>query len=414
MTSTDGSLNPLFFRDLLDLSTRMTRGADLTSLLDRFYEGFRSYIPYDRLGVSLITDDRTMVRSIWARSETKPMLLGKDYQAPLAGSTLETIVTTGRPRILNDLAAYLREKPGSHSTGLVVKEGMHSSLTCPLLADNTPIGFLFFSKRDRHAYADAHVDTFQQIAEHLSILVARTLDVERLRQLNDLKNKFLGIAAHDLRSPLAIVQSYLEMLQDEDVQRDSARKAHVQGRLHAIITRMRTLINDLLDISAIESGQLTLERTPTDLAAFLRESVTNHALTATAKNITVIGEIPPGLPAVNIDQRRFSQVLDNFISNAVKFSPKGTTVRVEAVVEGAVVRVRVIDQGQGIPAEEQAKLFMEFGRTSVKPTDGEKSTGLGLAIVKKIVSLHGGQVGVTSTVGVGSTFWFTLPLEETL
>jgi signal transduction histidine kinase len=403
------TLNPMFFHDLLDLSTRMTRGADLATLLERFYEGFRTYVPYDRIGVSLISDDRTMVKSIWARSECQPVLLGKEYQGPLGGSTLETIVATRKPRILNDLEAYLHAKPASHSTALILKEGMRSSLTCPLLADDVAIGFLFFSKREANAYAAVHVETFERIAEHLSILVARTLDMERLRQLNDLKNKFLGIAAHDLRSPLALVQSYLEMLEDEETQRDSARKAHVQGRIQAIITRMRTLINDLLDISAIESGQIALEPSPTDLTAFLRESAANHALTAAIKEITVIGDIPDGLPTLAVDARRLGQVLDNFLTNAVKFSPKGTTVRVQSVREDGCVRVRIIDQGQGIPPAELGKLFQEFGRTSVKPTDGEKSTGLGLAIVKKIVSLHGGQVGVTSTVGVGSTFWFTLP-----
>ena len=398
-----------FHRDLLSITARISRGATLEQVFVSFYEAFKTHVPYDRIGAAIITDNQALVRSIWARAEYQPLLLGPGYQAPLAGSSLQTIAETGKPRIINDLEAYLREKPGSHSTSLIIKEGIRSSLTCPLVADGKPIGFLFFSNTTPHAYENAHVERFLEIAEHLSLVVARTQTLEHLRQLNELKNKFLGIAAHDLRSPLAVVQNYSELLEDPEILGNAERKKHILGRINAVTTRMLNLINDLLDISAIESGQLQIERQPVDLVAFLNEALVNHELTARMKNIKVIGEIPSALPGVEIDAKRIAQVIDNLISNAVKFSPSGTTVTLRASEENGGIRVSVTDQGQGIPEEEQKKLFLEFGKTSVKPTDGEKSTGLGLAIVKKIISGHGGEVGVSSQVGAGSTFHFTIP-----
>jgi signal transduction histidine kinase len=137
-------------------------------------------------------------------------------------------------------------------------------------------------------------------------------------------------------------------------------------------------------------------------------------LTAKAKSIVILSEIPDELPFAMIDTRRLSQVVDNLITNAVKFSPKNTTVKLKAEKIEDEIKVSVIDQGQGIPETELPKLFREFGKTSVRPTDGEKSTGLGLAIVKKIVTGHGGKVGVTSKVGQGSTFFLTLPVAASV
>jgi signal transduction histidine kinase len=396
-------------KDLLAVTREINRGASLDQVFSRFYSGFRKHVPFDRIGVSVICEGGEKVKSIWARAEYEKLLLGLGYQSDLQGSTLQQIIDTGKPRILNDLEAYLEKKPESHSTRLVVKEGVRSSLTCPLIADDKPIGFLFFSKNEKSAYKNAHIDTFLEIAEHLSLVVARIQDIEHLKQLNELKNKFLGIAAHDLRSPLAVVQSYIEMIRDPELDASAEKKNYFFERIQTVTKRMLNLINDLLDISAIESGKLELQLAEVDLLKFLNDSVANHELAAKAKNIEVTAELPESLPRLKIDERRINQVLDNFVTNAVKFSPKGTKITIKAEQKDDSVMVSVIDQGQGIPEEEQKKLFSEFGKTSVKPTDGEKSTGLGLAIVKKIVAAHGGEVGVKSKVGEGSTFYFVLP-----
>ena len=398
-----------FQKDLLRITTDLNRGATLDDVLTHFYQGFKKHVPYDRIGVSVISDDRSMVRAIWAKSEYEHLFLGLGYQAPLEGSTLQTIIDSGKPRIINDLNDYLSRHPESHSSRLVVKEGVRSSLTCPLIAEGKAIGFLFFSKNVERAYENAHIETFLEIAEHLSLVVARTLDLERLRQLNEMKNKFLGIAAHDLRSPLALIQSYIDIINTPDVCENEEQRNYFFNKVKATATRMFNLINDLLDISAIESGNLQLELKPFDLVPFLNDTVENHELTAKVKNINIVGEIPQKLPGAAIDIRRITQVVDNLITNAVKFSPKNTKIVLRAEEIDGGIKISVIDQGQGIPESELPKLFQEFGKTSVRPTDGEKSTGLGLAIVKKIVNGHGGKVGVSSKFGEGSTFYLTLP-----
>ncbi|RCK80309.1 MAG: signal transduction histidine kinase [Candidatus Ozemobacter sibiricus] len=396
--------------DLLRLTARLTANTTLEEVLNNVYEGFRRHIPYDRIGVALLSDDGQEVRSIWARSEAPQIRLGPGYKARLAGSSLQAILETGHLRILNDLPGYLAAHPGSHSTRLIVEEGMQSSLTCPLRAGGRPIGFLFFSSLQPATYRSIHQEVFTQVTDNLSIIVERTLAYQRLVELNNLKNKFLGIAAHDLRNPLALLVSFIELLTDPAVGGDPAQRARLLDRMQATTTRMLTLVNDLLDLSAIESGQIRIEPEPIDVRRLLEETFEHHRLLAARKEIGLVLEAPPTLPSLVADPRRLSQVLDNLLSNAVKFSPRGTTVTLGAQPEHDFLHIWVTDQGRGIPTADLPKLFTEFGRTSVKPTEGEKSTGLGLAIVKKIVERHGGKVAVTSQEGKGSTFSVRLPL----
>jgi len=158
---------------LVRLGEKISSGLLLEEVLDQTFDSFRSIIPYDRMGCSMLEDDGRTVRAIWARSlGAEPRLRG-GYSAPLAGSSLGQIIETGRPRILNDLEEYLRVHPGSHSTRLVVSEGMRSSLTCPLLAQGKRVGFVFFSSCQPHAYSDVHVELFMQIAGQLSFIVEK-------------------------------------------------------------------------------------------------------------------------------------------------------------------------------------------------------------------------------------------------
>ena len=160
------------FEQLFRIAERVNYGVALEETLDFVYDEMREVIPYNRIGFSLINEDTGTVWARWARSD-REMKLGLGYEAPLKGSTLNDILETAQPRILNDLEDYLKNKPSSNSTRLVVEEGMRSSLTCPLIVRGKPVGFLFFSSVEESAYSDAHVAFFQQIAGQLSAIVEK-------------------------------------------------------------------------------------------------------------------------------------------------------------------------------------------------------------------------------------------------
>jgi signal transduction histidine kinase len=233
-----------------------------------------------------------------------------------------------------------------------------------------------------------------------------------LVKLNDLKNQFLGIAAHDLRNPIGIIYSFSSFLMEEVGDRLSTEHADFLSGIRSSSEFMLHLLDDLLDIAKIESGKLNLDMEPTDIVAFIGHNVALNRVLAKKKQISIHFNPYEAYPRIKIDRLKMDQVLNNLISNAVKFSPPDTTVTVSVFRSGEHVTVSVQDDGPGIPEEERMKLFLPFSKTSVKPTSGEKSSGLGLSIVKKIVLGHLGKIWVESNVGKGASFCFSLPFSS--
>ena len=230
-----------------------------------------------------------------------------------------------------------------------------------------------------------------------------------LRMLGAQKNQFLGMAAHDLRNPLQVIEGYGKLLLNGVI----GAVTPAQEKALEAVTRncafMLNMVNELLSISKIESAEIQLDRSDVDLAALLRTNVELNRLLADAKDIELRLHVDANLPRIRGDAFKIEQVLNNLISNAVKFSHAGHPVEISAHRDGLGALIEVKDLGQGIPLHEQDKLFHPFQTTSVRATAGETSTGLGLSIVKRIVEAHGGSLRVESKFGEGSTFRFTLP-----
>lgn len=396
-------------RKLAAVTEKINAGLLLDEVLDFVYDEFRAMIPYDRIGFSLLESRNQMVVARWARSEAPHMEITRGYAARLAGSSLQTILDTGQPRIINDLQDYLRDHPESESTQRIVREGMRSSLTCPLIALNKPVGFMFFSSMQPGTYRDAHCDIFLRIASQLSVIVEKSRLYQDLLELHELKNRFLGMAAHDLRNPLCVMRAYLELLLGDSNPQLTAEKVTALAFMNNACDVMISMVETFLDISAIEAGQLILKPKPVKVGPFLAEIARNACLLSQAKDISIRLHIDDQDLEWVFDPHRITQVLQNLISNAWKFSDPGTEIRIRAGLEHGQLRLAVADQGRGIPEEDIPKLFKEFGRTRTQPTAGEPSLGLGLAICRRIVELHNGTLTVESKVGQGSTFTMMLP-----
>jgi signal transduction histidine kinase len=227
-----------------------------------------------------------------------------------------------------------------------------------------------------------------------------------LINLNNEKNEFLGMAAHDLKNPLTIIVGSAELA---GMGGDEAEIQKLLNAISAAATRMRNLITNLLDVNAIEQGKFTSKVEPFDIAALVKRSVENNEQSSTRKEIEVRVGASEGLWA-KADPGATLQILDNLISNALKYSPPKTTIHVHTLPETNCVLVSVRDEGPGISEEDQKKLFQKFTRLTAQPTGGESSTGLGLAIVKRLAEAMSGSVQCHSALGAGSTFTLRLPV----
>lgn len=262
-----------------------------------------------------------------------------------------------------------------------------------------------FMRGKQQLYSIIHDITERKQAEE----ALRQSNVQ-LRELNNQKNEFLGMAAHDLRNPIAVIQNASHVLSSYASENLSEKQKEFLKKIYDTSKFMLELLNSLLDISKIESGKLELEITENNYPEFVTKNVEFNKFFATEKGMSVDSVISDDIPPVDFDRNKIEQVLNNLISNAIKYSHPNTMIRIEVLKEKGFVLTKVIDQGQGIPENELPHVFKPFQKASTKPTGGEKSTGLGLAIVKKIVEGHRGMIGVESEVGKGSTFFFRLPL----
>ena len=230
-----------------------------------------------------------------------------------------------------------------------------------------------------------------------------------LAKLNDLKNHFLGMAAHDLRNPLAVIMGYSELMAMEPRNFKRPDYIHLLNDIRYLSEFMLPMINDLLDISVIEAGKLSLKLGHHNFSELLQKTVQINQVFSEKEGIRLVLEdgLPPG--KIPYDTPRIKQVLNNLISNALKFSGDGSLVVVRACCDQGQLQVDVIDQGPGIASSDLPKLFQPFPEINTTSTSEERRTGLGLAISKKIISAHNGKIWVESEPGKGSTFSFLLP-----
>lgn len=240
-------------------------------------------------------------------------------------------------------------------------------------------------------------------------ITASETQKRQLIDSNNEKNKYLGIVSHDLRSPLSTVQMYCDFILDSLENNQNNQYHEYIESIRNISSNSLALVEDLLDVAKIESGTLTLQRSHINYKNFIDCLIKLNKPIAERKNIKVVFDTTFTDLYISIDSSKMEQVINNLISNAVKYSQPDTTIHVKLSKKDKAVLTRVIDQGQGIPEDEMNKLFKPFQVTSVKSTGGEKSTGLGLVIVRRIVEAHNGIIDVKSEVGKGSDFYFTLP-----
>ncbi len=237
-------------------------------------------------------------------------------------------------------------------------------------------------------------------------------DITREREVDRMKTEFVSMVSHELRTPLTSIKGFTDLILDGDAGEVDEEQREYLEIVQKNADRLLGLINDLLDISRIESGRIHLKIEPVSLQEIVSLVVATMQPQLETKDQPLSVEIDPAASRVMGDRDKLVQVLTNLVSNAHKYSPEGRPIRIEVTRQNGFAHVAVIDKGFGISTEDQAKLFTRFFRVENSLTREIGGTGLGLNIVKSIVELHGGGISVVSRPGAGSTFAFTVPLAE--
>jgi signal transduction histidine kinase len=236
----------------------------------------------------------------------------------------------------------------------------------------------------------------------------------KLRELAEMKEEFLALTTHDLRSPLTVISGVISFFTSGRLGELSPEQKNMVSMMERNTQNLIELVNDLLDASKLESGTMRLDIASLDLREVIDELRETMLLPlAREKEIKLVETFPDNLPPVEADRAKLRRILLNLLSNALKFTSKGGRVEVRAdLLVGERVRISVSDTGVGIAPEDVDRLFDKYEQTRSRATRGEKGTGLGLYITKQLVELHGSQITVKSDLGKGSTFSFTLPIKQ--
>lgn len=233
-----------------------------------------------------------------------------------------------------------------------------------------------------------------------------------LARLNKLKNQFLGMAAYDIRNPLGVIMTYADFLLDETKETLSEQHQNFLKIIFSSTEFLLSLIEDLLDITQIESGKITLNLMDINIVDMAQKNIDLNNSLASKKNIRIYLNSNSCKIYMDVDPQKMEQVFNNLLTNGVKFSHPGSDIHVSITERDKTVLFEFIDHGVGIPLNMIDKIFTPFGKATSEGTQGEKTTGLGLSIVKKIVEGHGGTIEVKSSVGNGSTFYVEIPKQQ--
>jgi len=332
-----------------------------------------------------------------------------DWPFPVA-----EVLARGRRMVRSGLAAGWELERDGAADDPRVREltalGVHGFITVPLFARERLLGTLTLVSSDPgRRYDEADVHLAEEMATPAAFAIENAWLYQSAQRASRARDEILGVVSHDLRNPLSAISMCARVLLESPPAALEERRELADAILESTHL-MQRLIQDLLDVSTIESGHLKIHPRREALLPLVDAVLTMVREGADDRGIDLVREVPASLPAVHVDAMRLEQVLANLLANAVKFTERGGRVTVHGDVDGSMVRVRVSDSGVGIPPDHVPHIFDRYWHA--KRQSRTVGTGLGLAIAKGIVEAHGGSIRVESTLGVGSTFVFTLPTME--
>jgi PAS domain S-box-containing protein len=337
------------------------------------------------------------------------MLTTYSHDPARHGRIVARVLRTGVPALLPEIPQTVLEATAEDSRHLELLRRLKplSGMVVPLLARGHTLGAIILATSESGRRYD---DRNLMLAEELARRAALAIDNARLyrtsEQATRSRDEVLRVVAHDLRSPLQVISLSAQALQGRLPEENGNGRKPIET-IQRAVTRSTRLIQDLLDMARMEAGHITVERRPEAPAPLLREVLELHRALAEAKSIQLTSFVPDHCPSLLADRDRLLQIFSNLLGNALKFTPEGGQIALRAEQAGDMIRFSVRDTGPGIPTESLPHIFDPFWQGRVGRKEG---AGLGLAIVKGLVEAHDGHVWVESKPGVGSTFFFTLPI----
>jgi len=386
-----GALRPDELSMLLRITDAFSSGWNVGEILESLYEELQAILPFDRMEYAVVDGSGYILTTEWFRATYPSRLIPIGYRyrrsAHVASDPRYKVTTRS-----NDMPAYAQNRPWDHPVSLLVREGMKSSLSCPLVVDDEVQGFLFFNMAHYEAYTQHHETMIQLIAGHIASVLARARLHEelaarntRLQEMEQSRLEFIASISHELRTPLTAVVGFASEIHDKVGQFSPEELSQFAGVIAAQSTEVAGIVEDLLVITRAEAGHLAVAPALVDVSTELCDL--SASLPEERPKQTVTLDLSP--VKAWADPLRLRQIVRNLLSNAARYG--GDDVRVSAASVGESVEVVVTDDGPGIPEQDRAMVFQAYGRSHLSESK-PGSIGLGLTVSRYLAEAMGGHL----------------------
>lgn len=391
----------------LEVVNKITRiissSLDLKKVFESFCTEVKKILKADRISLSLMDENLQHIYLRLIKTQDLPLTI-HDTPRTKSGTAVGWVVDHRK--------SFVRKNVCDQSTfvedGLVREEGLRSYICVPLIFQETVMGTLNLVSAKPNGYTERNLDILEPIAEQLAIAIETSRLFEQTKKLDQLKSDFVSKVSHEFRTPLTSIKGFTEILLSYDDVDPKTQKDFI-AIIHEESERLTRLINDILDLSKIESGRSDWTIQPLSPNQIVIRAVKLVQAISMEQNIPITVEVPKNLPSIQGDLDKLIQVMENLLSNAIKFTTKGE-IHVKATLENSFIRFAISDTGIGIPPDAIEKIFDRFIQLGDTKTEVSKGTGLGLSICREIVLYLGGEIWCESEEDRGSTFFFHLPL----
>jgi signal transduction histidine kinase/CheY-like chemotaxis protein len=403
-----------------EIGRLVTSTLDMDTLFGRTVNLINERFGFYHAGIFTIDETGFNANLVSATGKAGEEMLQRHHSLPVGSkSIVGTVSSTGNPLIVNDVTSDPTHRPNP------LLPETKSEAAIPLRIGKRIIGAIDLQSKETDAFTTADIAVLMTLADQVAIAIdnARSYElaqqaINEMRELDRLKSQFLANMSHELRTPLNSIIGFSRVIIKgidgpvTDLQEQDLSAIYNSGQ------HLLRLINDILDLSKIDAGKMELAFDDVDIAELLESVIPTVSGLIKDKPIEVIQNIDHNIPIIRADAMRLRQVIINLLSNAAKFTDEGSitiAAQIRAKTDGhSEIVISVTDTGAGIAPEDRNKLFQPFSQVDASPTRKTGGTGLGLSISRRLVELHGGIIDVTSEVGKGSTFYFTLPLPQSV
>ena len=399
-------------KSILDtINLKVAGGNSLTDILDFLFEETKKLIPCDRMDLAFVEDNATRMVLKSVKTVYQPVLLNKGFATDVGVGSILRVFQTGMPSVINDMELHSKTHPLSDSAKLLAREGIRSSMVCPLKVDDRPVGVFMSRSRKTGAYGIHEVSLQMAYAQRMGQAVEKAFIIEQLSTAMSSYMEMLSFVSHELKNPLSSIIMTAKTLSSGYFGEIGEKQKNAADRIVKKAEFLLNLTGEYLSLAGIETGEIQMRNRDVDFySEVILASVDIVMPMFREKNILFREESPGEIPEIKCDPELMKIVLTNFLSNAAKYSDRDGEVVLKIRASDGKILVSVWNRGPGFPESEKINLFKRFSILKTPELAERKGHGVGLYVTWKIIQLHGGRIWADSVHGQWAEFCFEIPL----